>query len=344
MRPTTPPAATVRPPTADAPRPARTRARWRVALALVAAAFAAPALAAFPEKPLKIIVGQAAGGSSDLISRFVAEAVSPILGQRVVVENKPGMNGIIGADQVARETPDGHLIFQCPMSTMAISPQLINAKVPSDPGVELIPIANLVLSSYGLVVAASSPYRQVADVVAAARAKPGQITFASPGPGSAQHLSGEFVKRLAKVDMVHVPYKGAAPAVLDLIGGRIDFMITNLGDIARQVQAGQLRLLAQGDPSKFPLFPDLPRIADTLPGFEVTGWFGLCGPKAMPAEAVRRWDEAVRQVMNDPAFLKRLQDSGFNPLYEGPEAFARRLDGDRRRWREVIQAGKVGQQ
>ncbi len=317
----------------------------RLALALLAGSLAAlPAQAAFPDRPLRIIVGQAPGGSSDLISRFVGEAVAPLLGQRVVVENKPGMNGIIGADIVAREVADGHLIFQCPMSTMAISGQLIGAKVPLDPGAELIPLSNLVLSSYGLVVASGSPYRNVSEIVAAARTRPGQITFGSPGPGSAQHLSGELLKRLGQVDMLHIPYKGAAPAVLDLIGGRIDFMITNLGDIARQVQAGQLRLLAQGDPSRFPLFPDLPRIADAFPGFEVTGWFGLCGPKGMPAEAVRRWDDAVRRVMQDPAFVKRLQDSGFTPLYEGTEAFAKRIESDRRRWREVIQAGKVGQQ
>lgn len=302
------------------------------------------ARAAFPERQLRIVVGQAAGGSSDLISRYIAEAVAPLMGQRIIVENKPGMNGIIGADIVAREAADGHTVFQCPMSTMSISPQLIGAKIPSDPGVELIPLANMTLSSYGLVVPTASPFRSMADIIAAARAKPGQLTFASPGPGSAQHLSGEMLKRMAKLEMVHVPYKGAAPALLDVIGGRIDFMITNLGDIARQVQAGQLRLLAQGDPAKFPLFPDLPRIADTLPGFEVTGWFGLCGPKAMPADAIKRWDEAVRQVMQDPVFLKRLQDSGFSPLYEGPEAFKSRLQGDRRRWLEVIQAGNVGQQ
>ena len=314
-----------------------------VACSWLAAMQPAVVLAAFPDKPLKIVVGQAAGGSSDLISRFIADAAAPVLGQRIVVENKPGMNGIIAADGVARETPDGYTVFQCPMSTMSISPQLVGAKIPSDPGVELVPISNLTLSSYGLIVAAASPYRTLADVIAAARARPGQLTFSSPGPGSAQHLSGELLKRLAKIDLVHVPYKGAAPAILDIIGGRVDFMITNLGDVARQVQAGQLRLLAQGDPARHPQFPDLPRIADTLPGFEVTGWFGLCGPKAMPAEALRRWDDAIRQIMNDPAFLKRMQDAGFAPVYEGPDPFGKRLQSDRARWREVIQAGNVGQ-
>ena len=254
-----------------------------------------PALAAFPDKPLRIVSGYAAGGASDLISRFIAEAVAPILGQRVVVENRPGVNGVIGAEAVARGAPDGYSVFQCPMSTLSITPQLIGASVPLDPGVELLPLSNMALSSYGLVVAAASPHRSMADVIAAARARPGQITFGSPGPGSAQHLSGELLMRLANLSMQHIAYKGSAPAAVDLMAGRIDFMITNLGDVGRQVQAGQLRLLAQGDPSRFPLFPDLPRIADTVPGFEITGWFGICGPKGMPAEAVARWDDAIRR-------------------------------------------------
>lgn len=316
----------------------------KLVVSMLALLLTGPALAAFPDKPLRIVSGYAAGGASDLISRFIAEAVSPILGQRVVVENRPGVNGVIGAEAVARSAPDGYSVFQCPMSTLSITPQLIGATVPLDPGVELVPLSNMALSSYGLVVAAASPYRNTADVIAAARSRPGQVTFGSPGPGSAQHLSGELLMRLSSLTMQHIAYKGSAPAAVDLMAGRIDFMITNLGDVGRQVQAGQLRLLAQGDPSKFPLFPDLPRIADTVPGFEITGWFGICGPKGMPAEAVARWDDAVRQAMQDPAFVRRLQDAGFTPFYEGPVAFARRLEGDRKRWGDVIRAGKVGAQ
>ncbi len=303
-----------------------------------------PAIAAFPDKPPRIISGYAAGGASDLIARFIAEAAAPFLGQRILVENRPGVNGVLGAEVVARGAADGYSVFQCPMSTLSITPQLVGATVPLDPGIELMPISNMALSSYGLVVPAASPHRSMADVIAAARAKPGQITFGSPGPGSAQHLSGELLMRLSNLSMQHIAYKGSAPAAVDLIAGRIDFMITNLGDVGRQVQAGQLRLLAQGDPSRFPLFPDLPRIADAVPGFEITGWFGVCGPKALPAEVVAKWDDAVRQAMSDPAFQRRLQDAGFTPFYEGPAAFARRLEADRKRWGDVIRAGKVGAQ
>ncbi len=318
--------------------------RTLVLVAVLAGAVAGSSFAAFPDKSPRIVSGYAAGGASDLISRFIAEAVSPILGQRVVVENRPGLNGVIGAEVVARSAPDGYSVLQCPMSSLAITPQLIGVTVPLDPGVELMPLSNMALSSYGLVVAAGSPHRSMADILAAARARPGQVTFSSPGPGSAQHLSGELLKRLAKVDLQHIAYKGAAPAVVDIMGGRIDFMITNLGDVGRQVQAGQLRLLAQGDPSRFPLFPDLPRIAETVPGFEITGWFGICGPKGLPSEIVTRWDEAIRQAMQDPLLLRRMQDGGFTPFYEGPAAFAKRLEIDRRRWGEVIRAGNVGAQ
>jgi len=316
----------------------------RFALSLFAAAlWAAPAFAQFPDRPPRIVVGQAAGGSSDTISRMMADAISADLGQRVVVENRPGVNGAIGAEFVARSAPDGYTAFQCPMSTMAITAQLPGSGL-IDAGVELVPIANAVLSSYGLVVAPGSPYHSFADILAAARARPGAVSFGSPGPGSAQHLSGELMNRLANVNMQHIPYRGAAPALVDLIAGRIDFMMTNLGDMTRQVQAGAVRLLAQGDPSRFPVFPDLPRIADTLPGFEVTGWFAFCLPRATPTAIITRWDDAIRKSMADPAFRQRLTEAGFTPQYEGPEVIATRLAADRAKWAEVIRAAGLRSQ
>jgi tripartite-type tricarboxylate transporter receptor subunit TctC len=310
----------------------------RLALSLLAMIFSAvPALAQFPDRPPHIVVGQVAGGASDTIARLVADAISADLGQRVIVDNRPGVNGAIGAEFVARSTPDGYTAFQCPMSTMSITPQLPGATT-MDVGAELVPFANVALSSYGLVVAPGSPYQNMADILAAARARPGAVSFGSPGPGSAQHLSGELMNRLANVSMQHVPYRGAAPALVDLIAGRIDFMMTNLGDMTRQVQSGTVRMLAQGDPSIFPVFPNLPRIADTLPGFEVTGWFAFCLPRGVPPAIFARWDEAIRKAMQNEAFRQRLTDAGFTPLYEGPEVIARRLAADRAKWIEVIRA------
>jgi len=312
---------------------------WRVLA--IWGLLALPALAAFPERPPRIVSGFAAGGGSDTLSRIVAEAISPLLGQRVAVENRTGVNGVIGAEVVARGAPDGYTAFQCPMSTMAITPQLQGANLPLDPGAELLPVSNVALSSYALVVAANSRFRNVAEIVAAARARPGEVTFASPGPGSAQHLSGELMKRLGNINMQHVPYRGAAPAAVDIMGGRIDFMITNIGDVAGQVRDGAMRFIAQGDPTRVAGFTELPRIAETLPGFEVTGWFGICLPRGTPADVVARWDGAIRQAMAGPDLPRRLTEAGFSPLYEAPAPFAARLAADRAKWRDVIRAGDV---
>ncbi len=306
---------------------------------LVATLLAGPAWA--QERTIRVVSGFAAGGASDLVSRLVADAVGPLLGARGVVENRTGANGAIGAAEVARSAPDGMTVFQCPMSTLAIAPQLIGANLPVDPGEALAPLANIALSSYGFMVAANGPYRSVEDVLAAARARPGQLTFGSAGVGSAQHLSGELMKQLARVEMTHVPYRGANPAIIDILGGRTDFMMTNLADASQQIRDGALRLMAVGDEVGSPAFPGVPPLSRIIPGFQVTGWFGICGPKGMPAEVTQRWVAALRQAMAQPALQQRLISSGLTPHFEDPEALGQRLANDRRQWREVIRSVNV---
>lgn len=318
----------------------------RRALAVAAAAFfAIPGIAsaqqAPPERIARIIIGYQPGGSTDAISRLIGEAISPILGQRVVVDSRPGANGVLAAAYVAQSPPDGSLVYQCPMSTLAITPQIPGLALPIDPGRDTVPIANLALSSYGLVVAANSPYRSLGDILAVDRARPGRISFASPGMGSVQHLSGEYMNQLARVNMVHVPYRGSAGALLDVLAGRVDFMFTNLGDIKRQVETGDLRLLGQGDPSRLPAFPNAPRIADTIPGFEVTSWYGICGHKDMPAADRKRWQDAIGAAMRDEALLQRMEALGFTPHFEDAETLARRLASDRQRWLQILQARNI---
>lgn len=314
-------------------------------LAAIALLSILPAMAvaqpAAVDRITRIIIGYPPGGATDAISRLIADAIAPLLGQRVLVDSRPGVNGTLGAVYVAQGAPDGTLVYQCAMSTLAITPQLPGLSLPLDPGRELIPIANLALSSYGLVVAANSSYRSLSDILAAARARPGQVSFASPGVGSVQHLSGEYMNQLASVSMMHVPYRGSASAILDVLAGRIDFMFTNLGDVSRQIQSGDLRLLGQGDPSRFPVFPDAPRISDTLPGFEVTGWFGLCGHKDLPTGERERWTNAIRTAMRDESLLRRLQDLGFSPYFEDSATLTRRLADDRERWLRIIRARNV---
>jgi tripartite-type tricarboxylate transporter receptor subunit TctC len=313
-----------------------------IAFALVGLLFAATTAAAFPDRTLRVVVGFAAGGTGDLVSRLVAEMAGPALGQTVVVENRTGANGMIAAEHVARGAPpDGHTVLQCPMGGMTISPELPGLRLPIDPGADLVPVANVARSSYGMVVAANSPYRSVADLLAAARARPGALSYASAGVGSAQHLAGERLKRMAGIDLVHVPYRGAAPAVVDIIGGRTDVLITNLGDVAGQIRGGQLRLLALADDAGSPAFPDAPRLSEAVPGLEISGWFGICGPRGMPEEAVARWAEAIRRGLEGEAVRRRLLDSGLAPAFEDAAAFARTIRRDRGAWGEVIRAANI---
>jgi tripartite-type tricarboxylate transporter receptor subunit TctC len=309
-------------------------------IAVVAALLAA--ITVFPagaqERTVRILSGASAGGSSDFATRLLADALAPILGVRVVVENRTGVNGIVAAQETARSAADGSTTFICPMSTMSITPQLIGANLPIDPGAELLPIANVALSSYGFVVAANGPYRSVQDVLEAARARPGQVSFASAGVGSAQHLQGELLKQKTGVDMVHVPYRGASPAIVDILGGRTDFMITNMADVARQVQDGALRLLAISDEEPFPLFPNVPPLSRLIPGFNVVGWFALCGQKAMSSELVDQLEAAVRRAMADPSLVRRMAEGGLTPRFEDRASITQRLANDRALWLGVIRA------
>jgi tripartite-type tricarboxylate transporter receptor subunit TctC len=297
--------------------------------------------AAQPERTVRIICGFAPGGSADISARLIADLVVPLMGARGVVENRTGVNGVIGAELVARSAPDGNTVFQCPMSTMAITPQLVGANLPIDPGVELMPVTTLALSSYGLMVAANGPYRSLADVVAAARARPGQLSYGSAGVGSAQHLSGVMLGQRTSTDLVHIPYRGATPALLDLMGGRIDFMITNLADGARQIQDGAVRLLGIGDPTPSPIFPDAPRLSAELPGWEVLGWYGICAPRGLPREVVVQWEQAMARAMTNSPLPARLTAAGLTPLYEDSAALTARLARDRAQWGGVIRSVAV---
>ncbi|WP_052213573.1 tripartite tricarboxylate transporter substrate binding protein [Belnapia sp. F-4-1] len=312
------------------------RRRLALAAALLSGFMACSATA--QERTIRILSGASAGGSSDFATRVLAEALGPILGVRAVVENRTGVNGIVAAQETARSAPDGSTMFVCPMSTMSITPQLIGANLPIDPGAELLPIANVALSSYGFVVAANGPYRSVHDVLEAARARPGQVSFASAGVGSAQHLQGELLKQKTGLEMVHVPYRGASPAIVDILGGRTDFMITNMADVTRQVQDGGLRLLAISDEEPFPLFPDVPPLSRIIPDFSVVGWFALCGQKAMAPELVDRLEAAVRRAMADLAVVGQMAKGGLTPRFEDRAAITRRLAADRALWLDVIRA------
>ena len=294
-----------------------------------------------PDRPLRVLGGFAAGGTSDLINRLLAEGAATTLGQRPVVEVRTGANGFIAAAEAVRSGADGSSIVQCATGVMTITPEPPGANMPVDPSRDLIPIANFVHSSQVMVVGKDSPFRSVAEVVAAARARPGTITYASAGIGSVSHLSGARLEQLANVAMLHVPYRGAALGVLDVMAGRADLIITNLGDAAQQIRGGEIRLLAFADGIGSPAFPNAPQIGATVPGYAVSGWFGYCAARGTPEAAIGRWAEAVRAAAEDPATLRRFAESGLVARYEAPADFSRTIAADRATWREVIRGANI---
>ncbi|CAH0311253.1 tripartite tricarboxylate transporter substrate binding protein [Roseomonas sp. CECT 9278] len=311
----------------------------RILLAAAAVFIAFPAAA--QERTIRVISGFAAGGAGDLMARLIAEYVPPIMPARGVVENRTGANGLIGAEAVARSAPDGNTVLQCPMGSMTITPNLPGVSMPIDPRTEMTGVANVALSTYALIVAARGPHQDVPGLLAAARARPGGLSYASAGVGSAQHLSAELLKARAGVDIVHVPYRGATPAVVDILGGRIDFMITNLGDVMRQIQGGELRLLALGDDAGSPLFPNARPISAFVPGLQMAGWFGICGPRGMTAAALAQWSDATRRGLENPQFRERLLANGLTPHFEDTASFNARIARDLTSWGEVIRAAGV---
>jgi len=302
---------------------------------------AGSAAAEFPDRPIRMLYGFPPGGSGDIIARLLAAGMTPIIGQRIVVENRTGANGALAGEATARSPADGHTVLLCSTGNMTIAAELPGAQLPLDPARDLTGIAMVARTTYGFVVPRGSRWRSVGEIVAAARARPGELSYASPGIGSVQHLSTEYLKQRMGVDIVHVPYRGSAPAVLDLLSGRTDFLITNLGDMMAHIQSGDLRLLALGDPMGRRFFPKAPFVADDVPGFETVGWFALCGPSGLPAAVTDRWEEAVRRVLEDAAVQQKLLDNGLVASFRDTQTVNRTMNESRRTFREIIRAADI---
>lgn len=296
---------------------------------------------AFSDRPIRMIFGFAPGGSGDMAARLLADVATRVLGQRVVVENRTGANGMIAAEAIARSPADGHNVLFCTTGNMTIITELPGVQLAVNPATDLMGIGQLLRSTFGLVVGKESPYRSTQDLIAAARANPGKVSYATPGVGSVQHLSSELLAQKLGLKMVHVPYRGSQAALQDLISGRTDFSITNLGDVMSHVRSGSLRLLALGDPLGKRFFPDAPMISEVVPGFETYAWFGLCGPTGMPANVVKRWEEAIKAAVEDPSVSQKLLDNGMVPAFADAAALARTMEENRRGYREVIRAANI---
>jgi len=290
----------------------------------------------YPSKPITIVVPFAAGGTTDILARLVGQHLSTELGQPVVVENKAGAGGNIGAAYAAKAPADGHTLFMGTVGTHAINAALYK-KLPYDPVKDFAPLSRVAMVPNLLVAHPSQPFKTVQEMIAYAKANPGKINFGSPGNGASPHLSGELFKSLAKVDMVHVPYKGSAPAVSDLLGNQIAIMFDNLPSVIPHVRAGKLRAIAISTAKRSAGLPDVPTIAEAgVPGYEATSWFGMFAPAATPAPVLARISAALAKVLANAEVKKKIDDQGGEPANETPAQFADFIQKESLKWGKVV--------
>ena len=303
-----------------------------------AAALLAPlAAAAGAAAPLRLVVPFAAGGPADTLARAVAPVLAEQLGQPVLVDNRPGAGGLLGAAQVARAAPDGQTLLLANSSTHSIAP-LLQPRPAYDPLADFTPLAALADAPGVVLVPRQSPARTLDEFIALARRQPGRLSYGSSGHGTIVHLATEDFKARTGTYIVHIPYRGTALALADLAAGTIDLLLDSLLTGLAAAQDGRVRALAVTSAQRSPLAPGLPAVAERLPGFEAVTWFGLVGPRGLPAEQVTRLNQAVQRTLADPALHAQLARLGAEPTGGSPDALARRLADEARRWRAVIAA------
>ncbi len=298
----------------------------------------AQAQPAFPSRPLSIIVPFAAGGATDILARIVGQALSTEIGQSVIIENRPGAGGNIGGQLAAKANPDGHTLFMGAVGTHAINPSLYK-KMPYDPIKDLAPLTRVANVPNLLVANPQQPFKTVQELIAYAKANPGKVNFGSSGNGTSIHLSGEMFSHMAKADIVHVPYKGSAPAMNDLLGNQIAIMFDNMPSALQYVRAGKLNALGVTSAKRSPELPNVPTIAEAgVPGYEASSWFGLFVPAATPAPVQAKLHAALVKVLAQPDVKKRMADQGAEVVSEKPEQFAAFIQAESRKWGQVVRA------
>ena len=317
--------------------------RTAIALAaLTASACALPgpvgAQDAYPLRPVTLIVPFPAGGSTDLVARLVAEKMSQELGQQIVVDNRGGAGGNVGSAAAAKADPDGYTLLMGTVATHALNPALYK-NMPYDPVKDFAPVSLLVVVPNVLVVNPEFPAKSVAELIELAKAKPGEYSYASSGNGTPLHLSGELFKSMAGIDIVHVPYKGAGPALIDVMGGHVPIMFDNLPSSTEHIKAGKLRGLAVTTAERAPSMPDLPTVAESgLPGYETYTWNALFAPAGTPPEVIAKLNEAAVQAVADPQVQAKLKDVGASVVGSTPEQLAAHVQAELAKWAPVVKA------
>jgi tripartite-type tricarboxylate transporter receptor subunit TctC len=309
-------------------------------LHLAAGAAALPAVSrlasaqAYPSRPVRIIVGFAAGGQNDIVARLMSQWLSERLGQQFIVENRPGAGSNIGTEAVVRAPPDGHtLLMIAPSSTINVT---LYDKLNFNFVRDIAPVATLTRQAQVMVVNPSFPGKTVPEFIAYAKANPGKINMASGGTGTGQHLTGELFKMMTGIDMMHVPYRGGAPAITDLIAGQVQAMFTSPPGMIESIKAGKLRALAVTTATRSEALPDVPPVGDFVPGFEAISWFGIGAPMKTPIEIVDKLNKEFNAALTDPGIKARIADMGATPFVGSPAEFAKLIAEEIEKWAKVV--------
>jgi tripartite-type tricarboxylate transporter receptor subunit TctC len=319
---------------------------WRVATLSVLTVFM-PGMTAFaqtyPTRSVRMIVPFAPGGGSDIIARVLAPHMSGLLGQQVIIDNRPGAGTIIGAEIAAKAPPDGYTLFLGITGTMAINPSMYR-KLPYDPVRDFAAVGLVGTGPNVLVVHPALPARSIRELIAVAKAHPGKLSYASAGTGGAPHLAGELFKSMAGIDMVHIPYKGAAPATTDLLAGQVQVMFAGMGAALPFIKSGRLRALGVAGAKRSRALPDVPTIGEYLQGFEASTWFGVFAPAATPRTVITRLNADLAKIVALPEVERQLAGQGYEPLTSTPEELAAYIRSEIAKWAKVIRDAKIPQE
>jgi tripartite-type tricarboxylate transporter receptor subunit TctC len=311
-------------------------------LFLAAATLLAPAAHAqgYPNRPIRLVVPFPAGGATDIFARALSQKLGERLGQTIVVDNKPGAGGTIGSDLAAKAPADGYTLLLATTSTHSIGP-LLNAKLPYDATQDFTPITHVGDAPNIMLVPTSAPAKSVKEWVDYARKNPGKLNYASSGNGTVVHLTAEYFKAQANLFLVHIPYKGTALAIPDLVSGKIDVLFDSLASGLPHVKDGRLRALGITSLKRSPLLPDVPPVSDTVAGFESVTWFGVYGPKGLPADITAKVNTSLNQALQDADVKDRLARLGIDPVGGTPQQFAAMLQKDRAKWKKIITERRI---
>ncbi len=290
---------------------------------------------------VRFYCGFAPGGTADLLCRILADAVTSEVGQKVIVDTKTGASGFIANETVANAAPDGRTIGLAAMAAMCVAPVMPGQKLPINVDTDLTPIANIAGVYNMLVFGKHVAFRTVPELIEQARKNPGKLSYASAGNGTSQHLAGELFQKMAGVKLLHVPYRGGAPAIQDMVAGNCDMMFGNMPEFLGQIGGGGLIPIAFGSPHASPLFPNLPLISKYLPGFEVVNWFAVFGSKGLPADLVATWNKALRAAVAKPDVQKRFVENGMDTVIGSPEELKATIFADRKKWADVIKEAGI---